>query len=189
MEKIEFLVESIKKLLDGDFVVAQEIIKNNYPFENQKIFKRQYSDMQKMEIFCRDGFVDLYSGKKLLNPAILRVLSHYFPDVFPYHPHWKMSECHIAYWKYLPTVDHVCPIARGGVDEKENWVTTSMLHNSIKSNWTLEELSWQLHKAGSLDDLDGMSKAFLQLVENDSTLLMDKYINHWYKITKQFFKK
>ena len=63
------------------------------------------------------------------------------PDVFPYQAHWKMSECHRAYWEYVPTVDHIIPISLGGADDIKNRVTTSMLHNSIKSNWTLEQLN------------------------------------------------
>ena len=48
---------------------------------------------------------------------------------FPYQKHWKMSDTHIAWWELIPTVDHVEPVARGGVDEEENWVCTSQLRN------------------------------------------------------------
>ncbi|MBQ9715177.1 MAG: HNH endonuclease [Clostridia bacterium] len=189
MEHIEVLISAVENLTKNDFVTAEKIMQENYPFEEQKIFHRSYSDVQKMEIFCRDGFIDLYSGKKLVNPAILRVLSYYFPESFPYHPHWKMTECHVAYWEFLPTIDHIYPIARGGADSKDNWATTSMLHNSIKSNWTLEDLSWQIHKAGEIKEWDGLSTMLIKLVEKDNQLKKDKYINHWYKITKSFFDK
>lgn len=53
----------------------------------------------------------------------------------------KMQECHNAYWEFVPTVDHIYPVALGGADSEENWATTSMLHNSIKNNGTLEQLS------------------------------------------------
>ena len=46
---------------------------------------------------------------------------------------WKTDECHEAYWRLLPTVDHVLPIARGGEDAEPNWVTASQLSNSAKS--------------------------------------------------------
>ena len=55
-----------------------------------------------------------------------------------------MSEGHMAYWELFPTIDHILPVARGGLDSEENLVCCSMLTNSIKSNWTLEQLQWQL---------------------------------------------
>ena len=67
-----------------------------------------------------------------------------------------MSETHMIYWELFPTVDHVVPIARGGGDDESNWVTTSMLHNSAKSNWKLEELGWQLLPAGDIEQWDGL---------------------------------
>lgn len=106
------------------------------------------------------------------------------PDVFPYHAHWKMKECHNAYWEFVPTVDHIYPVALGGVDSEENWATTSMLHNSIKSNWTLEQLNWQMHEAGKFEDWDGLTALFVKLVEADSTLLEDACIKKWYRLTK-----
>ena len=103
---------------------------------NQLIIK------QKMKQFKADGFIDRYSGDKLINPGILKVLSFYFPEEFPYHPHGKMTEGHIAYWELIPTIDHIYPIAKGGHDDKSNWVTTSMKNNSIKSNYTIDEIHW-----------------------------------------------
>ena len=29
------------------------------------------------------------------------------------HAHWKMEECHNAYWEFVPTVDHIYPVALG----------------------------------------------------------------------------
>lgn len=44
----------------------------------------------------------------------------------PYQAHGKTDECHIAYWYYLPSVDHLVPIAKGGKGETDNWVTTTI---------------------------------------------------------------
>lgn len=74
------------------------------------------------------------------------------PDLFLYYAHLKMEECHNAYWEFVPTVDHIYPVALGGADSEKNWATTSMLHNSIESNWTLQQLNWKLHEAGKLKD-------------------------------------
>ena len=148
---------------------------------------RKYTDKEKMEQFVKDGFIDRYSGQKLVNPGLLKVLSYYMPDVFPYHSHWKMENCHNAYWELVPTLDHIFPIALGGSDDKENWTTTSMLHNSIKSNWTLKQLNWKLYESGDFKVYDGLTSLFVQLVEADEALLNDSYIYRWYHLSIKFF--
>lgn len=103
----------------------------------------------------KDGVIDRYSGERLLNPGILKILSAYFPKEFPYQFHWKMTDTHVAYWELIPTIDYVYPIARGGVDDPSNWVTTSMLHNQVKNNWTLDQLNWNLYSAGDIQSVPG----------------------------------
>ena len=106
------------------------------------------------------------------------------PDVFPYHAHWKMEECYNVYWELVLTVDHIYPVALGGEDLEENWATTSMLHISIKSNWTLEQSQWRLYGAGDYEEWDGLTALFVELVDADSSLLRDGYIKKWYKLSK-----
>lgn len=185
MEKIEALAQAAQEILNGRMEDAKEVIQTEYPFKKLTSVSRNYTDKQMMEQFKRDGFIDRYSGQKLVNPGLLKVLSYYMPDVFPYHAHWKMEECHNAYWEFVPTVDHIYPVALGGADSKENWATTSMLHNSIKSNWTLEQLQWKLHPAGYYEEWDGLTAVFTELVEADVSSLEDAYIRKWYKLSKQ----
>ena len=147
--------------------------------------KRTYTITQKMEQFITDGFVDRYTGQKLLNPGILKIISFYFPDEFPYHSHWKMTQTHISYWELIPTIDHIYPIAKGGHDDSSNWVTTSMKNNSIKSNYTMDEMHWSLYPKGDIDVWDGLSKSFIKLVECNKDLLNDNYIKNWYKVSKK----
>lgn len=92
-------------------------------------------------------------------------------------------------WEFIPTVDHIYPVALGGVDSKENWATTSMLHNSIKSNWTLNQLNWKLYDAGKYSDYDGLTELFIKLVEADNELMKDAYIKKWYKLSKKVLTK
>lgn len=101
----------------------------------------------------RDGFIDRYTGKKLVIPGILKVMSIYFPEEFPYDPHWRMDKCHIAYWELIPTVDHVVPVALGGADDENNYLTTSMMSNAIKSNFTLKQLGWKLYDKGDINEM------------------------------------
>ena len=184
VDKIDVLEMAAKSILEDRKEHAKFVIRTEYPFQKLSAVERVYTDKQKMTQFKKDGFIDRYSGQKLLNPGLLKVLSHYMPDEFPYHSHWKMEECHSAYWEFVPTVDHIYPVTLGGVDSEENWATTSMLHNSVKSNWTLEQLNWQLYEAGRMEDWDGLTGLFAELVEANLTLLQDPYIKKWHRLSK-----
>ena len=177
MQKIDAIELAAIRLLQRNNIEAKAVIEMEYPFHKLAAQSRNYTDKEKMDQFIRDGFIDRYSGQKLVNPGILKVLSHYMPETFPYHAHWKMEECHNAYWEFVPTVDHIYPVALGGVDSMENWATTSMLHNSIKSNWTLQQLNWKLHDAGDFHKYDGLTGLFVKL------LLKDTYIKRWYRLS------
>ena len=64
------------------------------------------------------------------------------------------------------------------------WHTTSMKNNSIKSNYTIDEIHWSLYPKGDISDWDGLTTTFLQLVRNDKELLNDAYIKSWYKVSQ-----
>jgi len=91
-----------------------------------------------------------------------------------------MSQGHIAYWELFPTIDHVTPVAMGGEDQESNWVCCSMLTNSIKSNWTLEQLQWELLPKGDLEDWDGMINWFVEQVKSDKKIIEQPYIKRWF---------
>ncbi|RMF13649.1 MAG: HNH endonuclease [Alphaproteobacteria bacterium] len=139
----------------------------------------------RMRVFLRDGFIDRYSGDRLVFPAALRILSLKMPDAFPFHEHWKMSECHIAYWHLLPTIDHVVPVSRGGTDDLDNLVSTSQLRNSAKGILLLEELGWKLHSPGKLENWDGMLSWFFSHVGRHPELLEEPYIRSWHRIARE----
>jgi hypothetical protein len=107
-------------------------------------------------------------------------MSHFLPGSFPYHKNGKMAKGHIAFWELLPTIDHIVPVARGGMDTEENWVCCSMISNSIKSNWLLRDLAWRLKEPGSLIDWDGMFFWFIRHVEEYQDLLRISYIKIWF---------
>lgn len=183
-DRAKIIEEVVKELLFGNKSDAIKIINLKYCFNNIKAEKRSYSDKDKCKLFYRDGFIDRYTGDRLVNPGILKVLSIYFPEEFPYQAHWKMEATHFAYWELVPTVDHIYPISLGGEDDISNMVTTSMLHNSIKSNWTLDQMNWRLHPEGHGEDWDGLSTLFIDLVDKDQNLLNDNYIKKWYRLVK-----
>ena len=63
----------------------------------------------------------------------------------------------------MPTIDHIIPVAKGGTNDEDNLVTTSMLKNSAKSLHSLSELGWRLYPEGDLKEWDGLTKWFLEL--------------------------
>jgi hypothetical protein len=156
---------------------AGAILRDRYPFEPPSNGKRQSGPALDVPIFIRDGFLDRYSGERLVFPGTLRLLSRLLPDEFPYHPNWKTSACHLAYWELSPTIDHIVPLSRGGANIESNLATTSMLRNSAKANYTLDELGWSLHPRGALDEWDGLMNWFLIQVEENPTILDDKLRN------------
>lgn len=158
---------------------AAALISSDYPFVPEAAVERRYGEAEALRVFLRDGFIDRYSGDRLVFPGALRVLSEYLPGVFPFHPNWKMSETHIAYWQLSPTVDHVFPAARGGADDEANWVTTSMLRNSAKGNWTLEELGWIVVPAGDLHEWDGLLGWFRKQLTHRPEFMNIPLVRRW----------
>ena len=166
-------------LLDDKKQDCIDFANENYPFVSNLSQKRQYSKYQMCKVFLRDGFIDRYSGAKLLFPGLIKIMTIEFPDIFKYHKNWKMSETHMIYWDLCPTIDHLVPVARGGQDIEQNWITTSMVHNSAKSNWTIEEIGWELHNKGELKNWDGLVSNYLELIDKNPDYEKDNYILNW----------
>jgi len=152
------IIAEICRTVEQDREAAGSLLRRSYPFIKGGRFKRAYSPSQCTRIFIRDGFIDCYSGQRLIFPGTLRLLSLCLPEEFPFHSNWKMDRTHPAFWELFPTIDHIVPIARGGEDAETNWVTTSQLQNSAKANWTLKELRWTLVPAGSVEEWDGLTR-------------------------------
>jgi hypothetical protein len=158
---------------------VRDVICAEYPFVAAATSGRRYTAPQALRVFLRDSFIDRYSGRRLVFPGVLRLLSRLLPQDFPFHPNWKVAETHPSYWELFPTIDHVLPVARGGADSEANWITTSMLRNTAKANWTLAELGWGLREPGSLAEWDGLTRFFLEFVDSDRSLLEDAYLRRW----------
>ena len=178
---IDVIQRVCQAISDGKEDDANKIINDEYKFTYFKNKGRKYDEIKKTKVFLRDGFIDRYSGDKLVYPPVLKILSNLFKKDFPYQKHWKMSETHIAWWELSPTVDHVDPVAREGADNDENWVCTSQLRNSAKSNWTLDELGWKLQDSPVDSNWDGMMSWFMDYVSKNKRTLKDPYIKKWYE--------
>ena len=174
-------IEAVCELIaTGRTSDAAILLTRDYPFTAATLEKRRYGPLTCTRIFVRDGFIDRYAATRLVFPGALRLISRLLPEAFPFHSNWKMSSTHPAYWELFPTIDHIIPVAKGGVDHESNWVTTSQLRNSAKCAWTLDELGWQLHPPGDMRMWDGLLPWFLEMVQADTSHLGDNYIRMWH---------
>jgi len=137
-----------------------------------------------MRVFRRDCFTDRYSGAPLVFPGTLRAISLLLPKEFPYQKNWRQSETHAAFWELYPTIDHVMPLARGGSEQEDNVVTTSMLRNATKANWTLEELRWPTSLAPVVKEWDGLLPWFLVAYEQFKIVRDDVGARAWHRVAK-----
>lgn len=183
-DKARCVALACEALSAGDTVRATELARRDYPFQPLVSGTRKFSPLQASKQFMRDGFIDRYSGTQLIYPGALRLLSRLMPTEFPAHPNWKMSESHILYWELFPTIDHVVPVARGGSDTIDNWATTSMVLNSAKAQWTLEELDWEMVPAGRMSEWDGLLAWFIDMLARHPQHLSDAYIKRWYRAAR-----
>jgi hypothetical protein len=188
MDRSQIIAE-VCRVVEHSRAEAQRVVREYYPFAQLESAKRTYTAIDCTAVFIRDGFIDRYSGRRLVFPGTLRLLSLLLPEEFPFHPNWKMDSTHPAFWELFPTIDHVVPVARGGIDAEENWVTTSQLRNSAKANWTLEELSWKLVPPGNIRDWDGLSQWFVDFIEGHNNLLGNKYLRMWWRAAKTCLPK
>lgn len=184
-DKAGVLARVCDLLVAQDSESARDALRSGYPFAPQVKAGRRYTERQCLRIFYRDGFIDRYAGTRLINPGVLRSFSVIFPDDFPAHPNWLMQKTHFAFWELFPSIDHVVPVTRGGLDGESNWVSTSMLRNSAKAHWTLEELGWTLVKPGDHREWDGLSGWLVEYAPGHPELLANPYIARWLRATAQ----
>jgi hypothetical protein len=148
-----------------------------------------------MEVFLRDGFVDQYSGERLLFPGTLLLLGDLLPEIFPKAgpgQGWRVSECHWIYWRLWPTVEHLVPVARADegfdVNATANLVTASQMMNSARDVWAPAEVPAPMRfKRIPVEDAaarrwDCMTQWFLDYVQQHPDALgEDPQMNGWHK--------
>lgn len=200
------LSEVAKLLTKGDKTKASDLIEKNYPFEDWKkpISKkranegmksvpmtvdapeaRKYTQKESLKVFSEDGYVDRYSGEKLITPSALYAIFYSLPEVFPWDG--ARSRSHQGLWDLFPTIDHVHPVSLGGEDVRENWVTTSMTLNMRKSNESMSDLGWSIHDEGDFQDWDGLVSWYVSYCALHSGT--DKVRNNtgWHKATLDLY--
>jgi hypothetical protein len=152
------------------------------------------SRLEMMDVFLRDGFVDQYSGERLLFPGTLLLLGALLPEVFPKAPPgqgWRVSECHWIYWRLWPTVEHIVPVARADdgfdVNATANLLTASQMMNSARDVWAPDEVPAPMRfKRIPAEDAiakrwDGMTQWFVEYTTMHPGHLKDLQIHGWHK--------
>ena len=116
-------------------------------------------------VFKRDCWTCRYCAGTTIAPPLLRVLSRLYPERFPYHPNWKAGQVHPAYLLLSTTLDHVHPGGRGGSwSDRANLVAACWPCNSGKSDFTLEEIGWELLPAEDVaSDWTGLTVSYRAL--------------------------
>ncbi|RKQ90875.1 HD domain-containing protein [Solirubrobacter pauli] len=100
-------------------------------------------------VYVRDGFTCGWCGRQTIPTQVLRLLSHAFPEQFPYHNAWKMDIAPRAYWDISTSLDHVRAVSMGGdYQAPTNLVTACARCQYQKSNLPVEALGWTLRSDG-----------------------------------------
>ena len=184
-ETVEMVCEALEM---GNKQKAGDLVRSRYPFDPPVDRRRAFTKFARTRVFLRDGFIDRYSGDRLFFPPVLEVISASIPEAFPRPRSSNMTNSHVAHWELYASVDHVVPVARGGAHEMDNWVTTSFMHNLIKSHWRLEDLGWELLPPGRLDEWDGMLGWFLKYTEERGDLMALGGISDWHRAAVRAMK-
>lgn len=172
-------------LNSGNVVDAERLVNDEYEFTPEEPIVRRYSPAQIVAVFLRDGFIDRYSGHRLVFTPVLRLITEQLSaGVFPFHVNWKRSRTHPAYWDLAPTIDHVVPVTRSGSNDGVNLVTTSQTRNSLKGSARLDEIGWRLHEPGRLVDWDGLTGWYAGFLETHPERV-DKYHRVWLAALRQ----
>lgn len=176
------LLSSICDLVaNGKLDAAKASLVSDYPRAGISTPRKSWSLKRLVGVFVRDGFTDRYFGARLVFPGTLRALHLLLTEAFPYHPNWKQSVTHPAFYELYPTIDHVVPIARGGTDDESNVVTTSMLRNGAKANWLLEEIMWPVERAPIAPSWDGLLGWFVSAWSTNELLRRDLALRRWHQ--------
>ncbi len=170
------LADALALVLSGDGT-APQALKALYEPPPRSGSRSTVSESQQVAVFLRDQFTCRYCGRRLVFLPLLRLLSAMYPQLFPYHPNWKMTSTHIAYWRDTASCDHILPIARCGNSSMDNLATACYRCNDTKSSWSLEQLGWMLQPITNLP-WDGLSSQYLQLQERNAEI-DPRYHQRW----------
>jgi len=134
-------------------------------------------------VFARDNYTCRYCGRRTIALPVLNAIADILPDVLSRDSvAWKPYLTDMVFFKLSTSLDHKQPVTRGGTQEPKNLVTACWLCNSMKQNYALEELEWDL-LARPTDPWDGLSGVLEAIVEHQS--LTKGYYRTWIRALRK----
>jgi len=92
----------------------------------------------------------------------MELLGSIYPTIFPFDPYWSAGRTHPAILSRSGVVDHITPAAWGGSKEETNLVAACNPCNSIKADFALEQLGWEVQQVPS-SKWDGLTGSYAEL--------------------------
>lgn len=184
-ERAASLANIAEALARNDITTADTIAARDFEWSLAVTDRAGITKRQALQVFCRDKFIDRYSGSRLIFPGALLAIGRLMPERFPIHPTWKAGHSHEIYWELWPVIDHIWPVSRGGANVEQNYATTSVLNNSAKGNALLSELGWTLAAPPPHDEhWDGLMAWFREIVMRNPSLLENSQVKGWHAATR-----
>jgi 5-methylcytosine-specific restriction endonuclease McrA len=115
--------------------------------------------------YKRDRFHCRYCGCRVIPTQIMRLVSLFFQEDFPYHPNWKAGKTHPAIVARSATIDHKQPLAGNGTNDPDNLVCACWVCNRIKGDLSLEQIRWEVMPISGDSDWDGLTRYYRALWE------------------------
>ena len=179
----DIIIKACAAVEKGKIEKAKEIISTNYPYSNFKNNLPETTVSRNLKVFMRDGFIDRYTGEKVILPVALSLLSFIIPDVFPLQKNWKYEGTHQAFYTIRAAVDKVNP-ADDYDKDLSTLVTTSYSNKIAKSNANLSDIGWKLLSLEEIEKKrwDGLSGWFMKYLEEHPKFInRDPKIKEWYE--------
>ena len=105
MSKCDVITLACEALSKGQLEESKEIIKVRYRFDMVETKKWNFSKTKLLQVFIRDGFIDRYSGEKLIPTGALSVLSELMPEGRLCLRNWWERLKRREYYWWLPERD------------------------------------------------------------------------------------
>jgi hypothetical protein len=176
------LVESIARicveLSSGNLGTAARIAEQELATPSDFSYHRRYTPKEQTRLFLRDGFIDRFSGDRLVFPPVLLLVSLHLKIQFPYHPSLQPPECHPMYWDLEPTIVQLTADTEGHLPRPSdlNWITTSIRRAAIKGDQDAQTLGWALYPAGDVAKWDGLLLWFVEFAEKTNTFKSQDFL-------------
>ena len=127
--------------------------------------RKTISKPEQTKIFKRDQWCCRYCGIEVLLSPALKALNEKYPGHGYYHRNGKKSKMAKLFLDKCACVDHIIPVAKGGLNEIENMVCACWECNTKKSDDSDPKWIKKMIKIDELQPSDGWDGLFSILKE------------------------